>query len=131
MHRWTALLALVMLALPASALADAQDIAMARVRLTTDASMTRGCTRLTAVRDDSLKDLRKKIVKAGGDTALLSFGEDDLSRISADVFHCAGAITSAPSAAPRPAPSAVAPRPAAAPAPAPPAEPPLWSPRSK
>jgi hypothetical protein len=123
--RWITPLTLVVLAVPVSALADAQDIAMARLRLTTDSSLTRGCTRLTSVRDDSLKDLRKKVVKAGGDTALLSFGQDDLSRISADVYHCAGASASAPSAAPRPAP-------AAAPAPpAPPAEPPLWQPRSK
>lgn len=120
--RWITPLALTLLALPATALADAQDIAMARLRLTTDSSMTRGCTRLTSVRDDSLKDLRKKVVKAGGDTALLSFGPDDLSRITADVYHCAGASASAPSAAPRPAPAA---------APAPPAEPPLWQPRSR
>jgi hypothetical protein len=120
MRSWTLPLALFTLALPSYALADAQDIAMARLRLTTDSSMTRGCTRLTAVRDDSLKDLRKKIVKAGGDTALLSFGQDDLSRISADVFHCAGATVSAPSAAPRPAPAA-----------APAEPPPLWTPRSK
>ena len=110
--------ALLVLALPSTVLADAEDTAMARLRLTTDSSMTRGCTRLTSVRDDSLKDLRKKVVKAGGDTALLSFAQDDLSRISADVFHCAGAST--PSAAPRPAA-----------APAAPAEPPLWKPRSK
>jgi len=142
--------ALLVLALPSTVLADAEDTAMARLRLTTDSSMTRGCTRLASVRDDSLKDLRKKVVKAGGDTALLSFAQDDLSRISADVFNCAGAST--PSATPRPAaePAAPAPRPAAAPAapaprpaaapsaaprpaaaPAAPAEPPLWQPRSK
>ena len=121
MRSWLLPLALVTLALPSTVLADAQDIAMARVRLTTDSSMTRGCTRLTSVRDDSLKDLRKKIVKAGGDTALLSFGQDDLSRISADVFQCAGARASTPSVAP-----SAAPRPAPAPAPEP-----LWQPRSK
>ena len=143
--------ALLVLALPSTVLADAEDTAMARLRLTTDSSMTRGCTRLASVRDDSLKDLRKKVVKAGGDTALLSFAQDDLSRISADVFNCAGAST--PSATPRPAaePAAPTPRPAAAPAapaprpaastpsaaprpaaaPAAPAEPPLWQPRSK
>ena len=132
--------ALLVLALPSTVLADAEDTAMARLRLTTDSSMTRGCTRLASVRDDSLKDLRKKVVKAGGDTALLSFAQDDLSRISADVFNCAGAST--PSATPRPAaePAAPAPRPAAstpsaaprpAAAPAAPAEPPLWQPRSK
>lgn len=120
--RWITLLGFVTLALPATALADAQDIAMARLRLTTDSSLTRGCTRLTSVRDDSLKDLRKKIVKAGGDTGLLSFGQDDLSRISAEVYHCAGAGATAPSSAPRPA---------VATPPPPPAEPPLWQPRTK
>jgi hypothetical protein len=125
MHTRTTCLALLMVALPSYALADAQDIAMARVRLTTDSSMTRGCARLVSVRDDSLKDLRRKIVKAGGDTALLSFGQDDLSRITADVFHCAGASATAPSAAPRPAAAEPPSRPAAA------EPPPLWQPRSK
>ena len=38
--------------------------------------------------DDSIKDLRRKVVKAGGDTALLSFPADDLERIDAQVFRC-------------------------------------------
>ena len=114
-------LALLTLALPSYVLADAQDMAMARVRLTTDSSQTHGCTRLASVRDDSLKDLRRKIVKAGGNTGLLSFGTDDLSKVSADVFNCSStaAVGQSPAASPRPAPAP------------PPAEPPLWKPRNR
>jgi len=48
--------------------------------------------------DDSVKDLRRKIVKTGGDTGILSFGAD---QIYAQVFRCAGtARPPDPSAAP-------------------------------
>jgi len=67
---------------------DAEDIAMRRVRLTTEPGVTRTCRRLGQVKDDSMKDLRKKIVRAGGDTALLSFGVHDMETIYADVFRC-------------------------------------------
>ena len=60
---------------------------MARLRLTTDPAQTRGCTRMGAVNDDSVKDLRRKIVRAGGNTALLIFGVEDMSRIYAEVFR--------------------------------------------
>jgi hypothetical protein len=71
---------------------DAEHVAMARVRLTTEPSVTARCTRLGLVSDDSVKDLRRKVVRSGGDTALLSFGTDDLSEIYAQVFRCAGAV---------------------------------------
>ena len=61
---------------------------MARLRLTTDPAQTRGCTRMGAVNDDSVKDLRRKIVRAGGNTALVIFGVEDMSRIYAEVFRC-------------------------------------------
>jgi hypothetical protein len=67
---------------------DAERLAMARLRLTTDPALTRECTRLGSVDDDSVKDLRRKIVRAGGDTALLAFGIEDMSRIYAQVFRC-------------------------------------------
>ena len=114
-----------------SALADAVDIAMGQLQLTTDRSVTRGCTRVTSVRDDSLKDLRRKIVRAGGDTALLTFSAAELSYISAEVYKCAGVQAQS---APPPPPAASNPAPAAAPRPAPapaPAEPPLWKPKPK
>ena len=61
---------------------------MARLRLTTDPAQTRGCTRMGAVNDDSVKDLRRKIVRAGGNTALVIVGVEDMSRIYAEVFRC-------------------------------------------
>jgi len=69
---------------------DAERVAMSRVRLSTDAAVAAGCARVAAVRDDSVKDLRKKIVRAGGDTAVISFGVADLDEIYAEVFRCAG-----------------------------------------
>jgi hypothetical protein len=70
---------------------DAEKVALARVRLTTEAALVTGCTRLGLVSDDSIKDLRRKILRAGGNTGVLSFGVDDLSTIHAEVFRCPSA----------------------------------------
>ena len=83
---------------------DAEQIAMARVRLTTEASLTTGCTRLGSVHDDSFKDLRRKIVKAGGNTGVLSFRADDMETIHAEVFRCRPSAENAPSKIPAPPP---------------------------
>jgi hypothetical protein len=113
-------LVLLASALPAAA-QDGEHIAMMRVRLTTDPALTRGCTRLGSVSDDSIKDLRRKIVRGGGDTALLAFGVEDLSMVYAQVFRC-------PPPAPPPASAPAPPAPPAAPrspgVPAPPPGPP-------
>ena len=80
---WSAVL-LASLVLASACPAAAQDperLALARLRLTTDPALTRGCTRIGAVNDDSVKDLRRKIVRAGGNTALVIFGIEDMSRI--------------------------------------------------
>jgi hypothetical protein len=82
---------------------------MARLRLTTDPALTRGCARMGAVNDDSVKDLRRKIVRAGGNTALLIFGIEDMSRIYAEVFRCS--TQEAPAGPPPPPPSAGSPPP--------------------
>jgi hypothetical protein len=105
---WGALLLLAS-ALPAAA-DDGERIAMTRVRLTTDPGLTRSCTRMGSVSDDSIKDLRRKIVRAGGDTALLAFGVEDLSMVHAQVFRC-------PPPAPPPASAPAPPAPPAAPRP--------------
>jgi hypothetical protein len=106
-----ALVLLLAAAAPASA-QDAERVAMARLRLTTDPALTLECARLGSVDDDSIKDLRRKIVRAGGDTALLVFGIEDMSRIYAQVFRC-------------PPPAAVPPgTPAPPPGPPPPPPPP-------
>lgn len=67
---------------------ELERMAMTRVRLTTDAAVASGCARIGQVNDDSVKDLRRKIVRAGGNTAVLSFGIGDLSQIYAEVFLC-------------------------------------------
>jgi hypothetical protein len=83
-----------------------------------------------AVNDDSVKDLRRKIVRAGGNTALVIFGVEDMSRIYAEVFRCptpeappsAGGAPSPP--APGVSRSPAAPLPPAPDVPPPPAGPP-------
>jgi hypothetical protein len=69
----------------------AQDIeraTMARVLLTTEAGVLIGCTQVGSVNDTSVKDLRKKIVRSGGNAGLLTFTPDDMSVIYAAVFLC-------------------------------------------
>jgi hypothetical protein len=98
---------------------DAEKIAMARVRLTTEPGLTQGCARIGPVRDDSVKDLRRKIVKMGGNTAVMAFGgAEDLSVIYAEVFRCGDP----PAAAPGTAPARI-PLPPAGPPPPPPPPP--------
>ena len=91
---------------------DAERIVLGRIRLSTEATVAKGCTRLGRVSDDSIKDLRRKIVKVGGDTGVLSFGVEELSRIYADVYRCATAevpvtIPPPPAGAPPPPPPGV------------------------
>lgn len=106
------------LALPVGA-QDMEKIAMSRVRFTTEPALTQGCTRLGSVRDDSLKDLRRKIVRFGGNTGLLTFGGlEDLEIVFAEVFRCAEPPAAAPGTAP-----AGAPAPPAGPPPPPPPPP--------
>ena len=90
----------------AATTAVAQDdrAVLAKVRLTTDPRVPLGCTRIGLVRDDSIKDLRRKVVEAGGDTALLSFPAEDLERIDAQVFRCPPHATSSPIPPPPPGP---------------------------
>lgn len=82
---------------------DTEHWAMAHVRLTTEAAVAQGCARVGAVSDDSVKDLRRKIVRAGGNTGLISFRADNLSAIHAEVFRCPAART-APLQVPPPPP---------------------------
>lgn len=87
------------------AAAVAQD-----VTLTTEEKNVGACTYLETVTDNEVGDLRKKIVRAGGDTGLISFTSGD--GIIARAYRCMAAGGSSSS----PAPSATAP-------PAPPAAP--------
>jgi hypothetical protein len=90
---------------------DGENLAAARVRLSTEAFVAKGCTRLGAVSDDSVKDLRKKIVRSGGDTGILTFSTDNLSMILADVYRCPAPRSATPRVPPPPPPPASAPTP--------------------
>jgi hypothetical protein len=107
---------------------DAEDFAMSQLRLSTDPSIAGGCARMARVTDDSLKDLRRKVVRAGGNTAVLSFTGDNLSMIIADVYRCQPAARRPPNVPPPPAgapppppPPSGSPAPSSRPAPSPPA----------
>jgi hypothetical protein len=122
-----AVLALVTVS-PAAA-SDAENAVLARVRLTTEPSHTRGCTRLGSVSDDNIKDLRRKVVRLGGDTALLAFGREELAMVYAQVFRCPPPAPPAPPSAkpappPPPPPAGTPPPPAGTPPPGPPPPPP-------
>jgi hypothetical protein len=103
---------------------DAERLAMARVRLTTEPAVARDCTLLGTVSDDSVRDLRRKIVRAGGDTAVLVFGVQNMSMIHAQVFRCPVAATLPPGVPPPPPGPPPPPPPASPPAPASPPPPP-------
>jgi hypothetical protein len=112
----TILVALAAVLLVSASPAGAQDpeqLAMARVRVTTEPELARGCARIGMVQDDSMKDLRRKIVRAGGNMGVLSFRMDDLAVMQAEVFQCAQL----------PPPPAVGPPPPPAPPPPPPPPP--------
>ena len=92
-------------------------IALARGRLPPAPAHTLGGARRGAARHDSLKDLRRKIVRFGGNTGLLTFGGlEDLEVVFAEVFRCADP----PAAAPGTAPAHVPVPPAGPPPPPPP-----------
>jgi hypothetical protein len=77
----------------------AEKAALIRVLLTTEARLVAGCDRVGLVSDDAVEDLRKKIVRSGGDTGLLSFDTDDLDKIYAEIYRCQKPAAPAPTAA--------------------------------
>jgi hypothetical protein len=91
---------------------DGENIAMARVRLSTEPAVAKGCTRIGNVSDDSVKDLRKKIVRSGGDTGILTFSTDDMEMILAAVYRCPTPRSTAPKITPPPPVPPPPPRPA-------------------
>ena len=99
--------ALIVLAGTAWAQRSERDV-LGRVALTTDVSLVQGCTLLGRVQDDEVKDLRRKVVRLGGDTAVVAFGYDD---IHADVYRCPAPRPSRPPATDVPPPPAGTPPP--------------------
>jgi len=106
---------IVALAAPARA-QEPERTSLGRVAFTTDAGLVKGCTLLGRVKDDEVKDLRRKIVRLGGDTAVVAFGYED---IHADVYRCPAARPQ--SAAPTVPPDIPPPPPGTPPPPPPPA----------
>jgi hypothetical protein len=107
----------------APAWANDEDAAIAQVRLTTEAALLTGCTRLNAISDDSIKDLRRKVLRNGGNAAVIAFSIPDLSMILADVYRCP-ATAAAPSRIPAPPTGAPPPPPARSAPPQQPSSPP-------
>jgi hypothetical protein len=68
---------------------DSEQRAMTRVVITTEPALASGCAPMGTVHDDSMKDLRRKIVRRGGNIGVLSFRVDDLEIMQAEVFQCA------------------------------------------
>jgi hypothetical protein len=66
----------------------AEKVAMFAVRLTTEASVLSGCEVTGRVSDSSMEDLRKKILRSGGNAGLLMFDSLDLEKVHADVYRC-------------------------------------------
>ncbi len=104
---------------------DGERAAMAQIRFSTEQAAARGCSHVASAKDNSVRDLRRKIVRAGGNLAVISFHVDDLSNIFAEIFRCGGPAA-APSGLP---PAATAPpppvgAPATPPVPPPPPPPP-------
>jgi hypothetical protein len=97
---------------PDAAADTAEELnAMSRVRLTTEPALAAGCTRIGAMSDDNVKDLRRKIVRAGGNTAVISFNTAEMSMLLAEVFRCSTtpngpSIPHPPAGAPPPPPPA-------------------------
>jgi hypothetical protein len=87
-----------------------------RLQLVTDPALTRGCVPLAVASDDSIRELRNKIVGAGGNTALLTLSIDEPPEIRAQIFRCPAPIMSpptpgAPQSPPPPPPPGVPPPP--------------------
>ena len=131
MTRWLALACGLVVASAGVAAADEERDLMGHVRLSTEPSAARDCARITSMKDNSVRDLRRKIVRAGGNMAVISFRPEDVSTIYADVFRCGGAPAgSAPGrapvlTAPPPPVGGQPPTPPAPPPPPPPPSPPM------
>ena len=102
--------------------ADEELNAMTSVRLTTEPALAAGCTRVGAMSDDNIRDLRRKIVRAGGNAAVLTFRVDDLKMMAAEVYKCPTAAaknggSSPKTQAPPPPPPARSPSPSEPPPP--------------
>lgn len=88
MRRLLTVLGLV-LAAHAPAFGDAAEkAAILGLRLTTEPDRLTDCQTIGRVSDDEIEDLRKKIVRSGGNAALITFDQHDLDKVHAEVYRC-------------------------------------------
>jgi hypothetical protein len=102
---------------------EQEQKAMAAVFLTTEPALVSGCNQIGVAGDDNVKDLRRKIVRGGGNAAVLTFRVDDLKMMAANVYKCPTAAAKTESAPPPPparSSDAPPPPPAGTPPPPPP-----------
>jgi hypothetical protein len=66
----------------------AEKAAILGLRLTTEPDRLTDCQPVGRVSDDEIEDLRKKIVQAGGNAALITFDTRDLDKVHAEVYRC-------------------------------------------
>src|SRR5262245_45054040 len=94
-----ALLAIVVLVGSATSVWGQQQFdrqTLLRVLLATDASQVASCQRLGIVSDTSPEDLRKKILRGGGDAGLVTFDAMDPDKMNAEVYRCQKPVVAAP-----------------------------------
>jgi hypothetical protein len=117
-------IATLLILVPAAAAQDAERAAMAQIRFSTEVSAARGCSQVGSAKDNSLRDLRRKIVRAGGNLAVISFHVDDMSNIFAEIFRCGAGGPPPAGSMPPPPPVTGPPPPVGQPGPPPPPPPP-------
>jgi hypothetical protein len=84
----------VLLSTSASAWGQMYDkYALLRVPLATEASQVAGCVKVGITSDNSPEDLRKKILRMGGDVGLVTFDLQDPDKINAEVYRCQKPVT--------------------------------------
>jgi uncharacterized protein YbjQ (UPF0145 family) len=82
-------------------MSDEERAAAARVRVTNDREIARGCAFVGMASDDSMKDLQEKAARLGGDVAVVTMQTQEASGrgvafryvtyTTAEVFRCGSA----------------------------------------
>ena len=80
----------------AKTMSDEEKANAARVRITNNPELTRGCTFVGMASDDDMQDLQRKAFRLGGNIALVTFQSQRASPYSlqtyttAEVYRCEG-----------------------------------------
>jgi hypothetical protein len=88
MRRASLAIAMVLVMAPAAWGQPIDRQTLLRVLLATDARQVAACQLIGIVSDTSPEDLRKKILRMGGDAGLVAFDGADPDRMNAQVYRC-------------------------------------------